>query len=106
MKINNKRLVSMMIAVMMLPDGGSYSMMTGFSMGLMSMGSPSMAAEGYAGVQNILWSMEQYKAALDGEEQKEAWDELEKSIVANIADDAVVGVKKDRIDMTITWRAA
>ena len=63
---------------------------------------------------SLVWSLQGYKESLEdasGEQEgtgksKEAWDELEKSIVANIADDVVVGVKKDRIDMTITWRAS
>ena len=32
---------------------------------------------------------------------EEARDELEKSIVASIADEVTVGVKKDKVDMTI-----
>ena len=32
----------------------------------------------------------------------EAWDELEKSIVGKLADDVVVGVKGDRIELVIT----
>ena len=31
-----------------------------------------------------------------------AWDDLQKSIVAKLADDVVVGVKSDRIVMVIT----
>ena len=54
----------------------------------------------------IMWSLYEYKDALreniDGsEEVKQAWDELEKSIVASLAKDVLVGVKGNRIDMTI-----
>ncbi len=54
----------------------------------------------------ILWSLYEYKDALKesldaGEEVKQAWDELEKSIVASLAKDVLVGVKGNRIDMTI-----
>ena len=54
----------------------------------------------------IMWSLYEYRDALKDEstgstEAKEAWDELEKSIVASLAKDVLVGVKGDRIDMTI-----
>jgi hypothetical protein len=54
----------------------------------------------------ITWSLSNYKDALeeapDSEENvQEAWDELEKSIVANIAKEVTVGVRKDRADLTI-----
>ena len=50
--------------------------------------------------------MNNYKEGLEQADDsdapaKEAWDELEKSIVASIAKDVVVGVKKDRVEMTI-----
>ncbi len=54
----------------------------------------------------IMWSLYEYKDALkdqmdNQEEAKAAWDELEKSIVASLAKDVLVGVKGNRIDMTI-----
>ena len=54
-----------------------------------------------------VWSLNQYRDALEDQreevdEASEAWDELEKSIVANIADDVVVGVKGDRVELVIT----
>lgn len=54
------------------------------------------------------WSLLQYKSMVEQEKQKkkssEAWDELEKSIVANIADDVKVGVRGDIVEMTIIKR--
>ncbi|MBQ3795682.1 MAG: hypothetical protein II842_05270 [Butyrivibrio sp.] len=55
------------------------------------------------------WSLEQYRDALDDAKEddaaaKTAWDELEKSIVASLADDVIVGVKKDEVDFTIVSR--
>ena len=52
------------------------------------------------------WSLEQYKGALQDVMESDdaagsAWDELEKSIVARLADDVTVGVKKDEVDMNI-----
>ena len=33
-----------------------------------------------------------------------AWDELEKSIVASVADDVIVGVKDNKVQMTIIYK--
>jgi hypothetical protein len=54
----------------------------------------------------VMWSLDDYRtnleAALDNEGgAKDAWDELEKSIIGNIADDVIVGVKGNRVDLTI-----
>lgn len=55
--------------------------------------------------ESLIWSLSTYRETLEEEHVKpstaEAWDELEKSIVASIAKDVIVGVKKDSVDMTI-----
>ncbi len=56
----------------------------------------------------IMWSLYEYKDALTdaiegNDSAREAWDELEKSIVASLAKDVLVGVKGDRIDITIVY---
>lgn len=56
----------------------------------------------------FMWSMGDYKDALnegieENDGMKAAWDELEKSIVANIANDVVVGVQKDKFEITIKY---
>lgn len=52
-----------------------------------------------------LWSLERYRAAMEEREKtaavKEAWDELEKSIVASIADDVRVAVSGGKVDLVI-----
>lgn len=53
-----------------------------------------------------VWTLQTYRNDLDlvrgdNDNAEEAWDELEKSIVAKLADDIVVGVKGDRIDLVI-----
>ena len=58
------------------------------------------------GVPGYIWSMQDYKnsigTAVSSEEAaKEAWDELEKSIVASIADDVRVGVKGNQVELVI-----
>ena len=40
-----------------------------------------------------LWRLEEYRVYAKKEEQTEAWDELEKSVIASVADDVIVGVK-------------
>ena len=54
-----------------------------------------------------IWSLQTYRTGLetqrlDNAEADAAWDELEKSIVGKLADDVVVGVKGDRIEIVIT----
>ncbi len=55
----------------------------------------------------VMWSLGDYRSSLeeenveDNESAKLAWDELEKSIVASVAKDVIVGVKKNHIEITI-----
>lgn len=55
------------------------------------------------------WSLEQYRESIedmreDEDAAKEAWDELEKSIVANLADDIKVFITGDRVEMAIVYK--
>lgn len=45
------------------------------------------------------WSLINYKENI--EDDTEEWDELEKSIIAKLADDVVVGVKGNKVDIII-----
>lgn len=50
------------------------------------------------------WSLERYRMELQKvveTERKEHWDELEKSIVANLADDVTVGINGREVDIVI-----
>jgi hypothetical protein len=56
-----------------------------------------------------VWTLEQYRAnvekgRLESDALEQAKEDLEKSIVANLADDVVVGVKGDRIELVIAKR--
>ncbi len=56
-----------------------------------------------------IWSLSQYQTVVRKDEgASETWDELEKSIIANIADDVTVGIKGDNVEMVITkrWKKA
>lgn len=52
------------------------------------------------------WSLDQYRKDIKKEEKVEAWDELEKSVVASLTDDVVVAVKGKRADIIITKKFA
>ena len=52
------------------------------------------------------WSMQKYRDSLESQKNlneinEQAWDELEKSIIANIADDVKIGVKNNIIDLAV-----
>ena len=53
------------------------------------------------------WSMTQYERALSSgvdrkdENAMKAWDELEKSVVAHVADDVKVSIRNQQVEMTI-----
>lgn len=51
------------------------------------------------------WSLEAYKDAFSDEDTQQSysedWDELEKSIIANLADEVTVGVLGGKIDITV-----
>ena len=59
-------------------------------------------ALGYSvGMENsYIWSLNNYKNNVV-EENKEDWDELEKSIIAHLADDVIVGVKGTKATITV-----
>ena len=88
-----------MIAAALLPrEEGPSSL----SLGLMSLGSPG----GYrAGAYD--WSLTRYKTGVSdrlGEDGKaaEAWDELEKSIVARLADEVSVRIEGSNVEIAIS----
>jgi hypothetical protein len=47
------------------------------------------------------WSLLQYKQNVEQKKLAEEWDELERSIVANIADEVKVFIKGDTVEMLI-----
>ncbi len=50
---------------------------------------------------SYLWRLEDYRYSVKKEEKTEEWDELEKSVIASVADDVIVGVKGKRADIII-----
>ena len=67
------------------------------------------AASGYTlNMDNsYLWSLEQYRNMVQKDKtQSEAWDELEKSVIASVADDVIIGVKGKRANIVIVKKFA
>lgn len=48
-----------------------------------------------------MWQMSQYLEQLSEAEKKNAWDGMEKSIIANFADDVLVGVTDNKAKMVV-----
>ncbi len=92
-----------MIATIMLPEKEGSALPGGLSLGLMSMGSPTQYRSGDA----YDWTLKRYMSEVSSsreqdEEAAEAWDELEKSIVANLADDVSVRIEGQSAEIAIT----
>ena len=87
------------IAAMMLPYDDAYSDAISGNLGFMTMGDIDTHQQS---VNAYRWSLQNYKESLgEGDETDAAWDELEKSIVASIADDVKVSVKGSNVEIVI-----
>ncbi|MBR2726837.1 MAG: hypothetical protein IKD71_02940 [Solobacterium sp.] len=82
-----------MIGTALLPEDDQPSLL---SLGVMSMGSPTGLRTGTGSYD---WSLKKFKA--EAGETEKARDDLERSIVANIADDIIVSIEGSRVDLTI-----
>ena len=89
-----------MVASVMTPSAQVPSVLSGLSLGMMSTASP--VGEN-AGMSSYIWSLNNYKEKLDeSEELEEETEDLERSIVANIADDVVVSIVGSRVQVDIS----
>ena len=52
------------------------------------------------------WSLEDYKGSVKKKEEQVAWDELEKSVIASLADDVTVGIKGNRAQIVVVKKFA
>ena len=91
-----------MIASVTLPDDPNTKSMTEQALGLLSLGYQM----GSYNSGTYSWSMSTYisqidKADFNTDEAKEAKDELEKSIVANLADEVKVNIVNSNVEVTI-----
>ena len=70
-----------------------------------AMSAGAMQAAGYNDyVHN--WSLEQYRSSVKKESKEQDWDELEKSVIASVADDVIVGVKGKSAEIVIVKKFA
>ena len=53
-----------------------------------------------------LWRLQEYRNFVNNEEKTEEWDELEKSVIASVADDVIVGVKGRNANIIIVKKFA
>ena len=95
-----------MISAALLPDNSGLSLTSGFSLGVMSTVRNTDPLARQASEEVFSWSMCQYKTAVDGQrlnsgDAESAWDELEKSIVASIADEVTVSITGSHVDVCI-----
>jgi hypothetical protein len=90
-----------MIGTMLLPGTLGNTFVSGFSMGLMNLGTPTSSVDALAGTSGYLWSMEKYVDSVKGSDNKEEWDALERSIVANIADEIKVSIIGNDVEIII-----
>ena len=72
-------------------SGGNFHLATGYSEGV---------------DYSYLWSLGQYRDSIAKDEQTVEWDELEKSVIASVADDVVVGVKGNKAEIIIIKKFA
>ena len=76
-----------------------------FDMAQMQAGNVQMGCYAGAVTSSYIWSLDQYRNdvrnAHENNEAKEEWDELEKSIIANIADDVKVWIEGDKVCLVI-----
>lgn len=57
--------------------------------------------EDLTGLSSIYWSLNNYREHMEANRDTEEWDELERSIVGNLADEINVGIKGGKVEMTI-----
>ena len=55
---------------------------------------------------SYLWSLDEYRNTVKKEEKTAEWDELEKSVIASVADDVIVGVKGKNANIVIVKKFA
>lgn len=66
----------------------------------------SSAGFAYDNAWSSAWSLSSYREYAGEDKNSEAWDELEKSIIANLADDVLVGVIGKKVEIIIKKKFA
>ena len=100
----NEANVGIMEKIRGIFEAGLYGMQESFAMqaeygtGMWGFGAAGALDDGVSGAL-YSWSMQKYKNAV--KEDSDEWDELEKSIIANIADEVSVAVTRDGVVLTV-----
>ena len=55
---------------------------------------------------SCVWSLSRYKSSVQDYNSSEEWDELEKSVIASVADDITIGVKGKKADIVVVKKFA
>ena len=76
----------------------SFAMQAEYGTGMWGFGAAGMVDDGMTGAL-YSWSMQKYKSEVQA--NSDEWDELEKSIIANIADEVNVAVTRDGVVLTV-----
>lgn len=92
-----------MIAVALLPDEYGISIVTGFALDIVNASPNNSPTAHQVSAETLMWSMHKYKSELNkmGDDSDEEWDELEKSIVASIADEVIVRIVGSNVEIEI-----
>ena len=93
-----------MIAAAFLPDENGASMLSGLSLGLMGMAGNSSPQMQQNSVDALNWSLQRYRSAIESAgtgDTEEKLAELERSIVASIADEVTASVKDSHVEVRI-----
>lgn len=104
----NTERVGIMEKIRGIVEAGLYGLEEGFKLqaeygtGMFTYGALGMPDEGLADAV-YEWSMRKYRDDIEAnrDDEEESYDELEKSIIANIADDVQVGIKKDSVKIVV-----
>ncbi|MBR0413298.1 MAG: hypothetical protein IJI47_07035 [Eubacterium sp.] len=71
---------------------------SGWASGNLSTAQAAAVAKNYSTASANVWSLNRYKA---NQKNSEKWDELEKSIIANIADEVEIGIAEGNVEMIV-----
>lgn len=90
-----------MIGTMLLPGTLGHTVVSGLSMGLTNMGSPASIDMSATAAKEYLWSLEKYEEAVKESNNPSATDMLEKSIIANVADEVQVNIVNPHVEIKV-----
>lgn len=90
-----------MIGTMLLPGTLGHTVVSGLSMGLTNMGSPASIDTSATAAKEYLWSLEKYEESIKESNNSSAADMLEKSIIANAADEVQVSIVNPHVEIKV-----